>query len=151
MPYIFFKISYLLIRERERDINLLFHLCMHSLVDSCMCPDQRSNPQPRHYWDDALTNWATQPGPNICLIFYQNLFFRDWDCSYRVGIVQIIYISIVEVVVRVLFKKMYLKKENIDFLIAKEYFYNAVFQISFTTLCIQCTDCCIFFPKHIYL
>ena len=29
--------------ERERNINLLFHLLMHSLVDSCMCPDWGSN------------------------------------------------------------------------------------------------------------
>ena len=34
--------------EKERKINLLFHLFMHSLVDSCMCPDQRSSPQPWH-------------------------------------------------------------------------------------------------------
>ena len=26
-------------RERMRNIDLLFHLLMHSLVDSCMCPD----------------------------------------------------------------------------------------------------------------
>ena len=24
---------------RERNIDLLFYLLMHSLVDSCMCPD----------------------------------------------------------------------------------------------------------------
>ena len=29
-----------MIWERERNINLLFHLFMHSLVDSCTCPDQ---------------------------------------------------------------------------------------------------------------
>ena len=29
---------------REREINLLFHLFMHSLVDSCISPDQGSNP-----------------------------------------------------------------------------------------------------------
>ena len=33
-------------RERERDIVFLFYLFMHSLVVSCMCPDQRLNPQP---------------------------------------------------------------------------------------------------------
>ena len=27
-------------------IDLLFHLLMYSLVDSCMCPDQGLNPQP---------------------------------------------------------------------------------------------------------
>lgn len=33
-------------RERERNISLLFHLFMHSLVNSCMCPDGEWNPQP---------------------------------------------------------------------------------------------------------
>ena len=39
-----------LFREREkggwveRNTNLLFHLFMHALVDSCMCPDRRLNP-----------------------------------------------------------------------------------------------------------
>ena len=32
-------------RERERERYLLFHLFMYSLVESCMCPDQGSNPQ----------------------------------------------------------------------------------------------------------
>ena len=27
------------LRERERNIDLLLHLLMHSLVDSYMCPD----------------------------------------------------------------------------------------------------------------
>ena len=31
------------LRERERNINLLFHSFMYSLVGSCMCPDLRSN------------------------------------------------------------------------------------------------------------
>ena len=35
------------ILERERDINLLFHLLVHALVDSCMCPDPRLDQQPR--------------------------------------------------------------------------------------------------------
>ena len=34
--------------KREQDIDLLFHLIIHSLVDSCMCPDLGSNPQPWH-------------------------------------------------------------------------------------------------------
>ena len=36
-------------REGEREIeniDLLFHLFMHSLVDSCVCPDQGMNLQP---------------------------------------------------------------------------------------------------------
>ena len=32
--------------ERERNVDALFCLFMHSLVDSCMCPDQRQNPKP---------------------------------------------------------------------------------------------------------
>lgn len=33
--------------ERERELlDLLFHLFMHSLFGSCMCPDQELNPQP---------------------------------------------------------------------------------------------------------
>ena len=35
-------------RERERNINLLFHLLMHSLVDSCVCPDWGLNLQLQH-------------------------------------------------------------------------------------------------------
>ena len=31
---------------RERDIDLLFHVFMHSLVTSCVCPDQELHPQP---------------------------------------------------------------------------------------------------------
>ena len=41
----------LLILEREegeRDMDLLFHLFVHSLVDLCMCPDWGSNLQPCH-------------------------------------------------------------------------------------------------------
>ena len=30
--------------EGERNMGLLSHLFMHSSVDSCMCPNQRSNP-----------------------------------------------------------------------------------------------------------
>ena len=33
-------------RERERERDWLFHLSMHSLVDSYICPDLVSNPQP---------------------------------------------------------------------------------------------------------
>lgn len=33
-------------RQRERNIDLLSYLLMHSWVNSCMCPDYESNPQP---------------------------------------------------------------------------------------------------------
>lgn len=32
--------------RRETKMELLFHLVMHSLVDSCMCPDRGWNPRP---------------------------------------------------------------------------------------------------------
>ena len=49
---------------RERTLDLLSHLFMHSLVDSRVCPEQGSNPRPWHIeaTGNALTNWATQPG-----------------------------------------------------------------------------------------
>ena len=39
---------------------------MNSLVNSCTCPegDQTHNVA---YWDDAVTNWATHPGPEYVL------------------------------------------------------------------------------------
>ena len=30
-----------------------------------MCPDQESNPKPFGIWDNAPTNWTTQPGPMV--------------------------------------------------------------------------------------
>ena len=45
-------------KEKERNINLLFHLLIHSLVDSCMCPDQESNPQPWHIILYSSGGWA---------------------------------------------------------------------------------------------
>ena len=43
-------------REIEGDISLLFHLFMHSLVDSCMCLDGGLNPQP----------WQVEPATLVC-------------------------------------------------------------------------------------
>ena len=43
----FFLINFLE-REGKRNIALLFYLFMHSLADSCTCPDQASNMQPWH-------------------------------------------------------------------------------------------------------
>ena len=47
--------------EKERDIDLLFYLLMHPLVDSCICPD----PITWVHRDNTLTNWSTQPGPQL--------------------------------------------------------------------------------------
>ena len=46
--YLFILNLLILESQRERDINLLFHLFMHSLVDSCTCPDRGRNTQPWH-------------------------------------------------------------------------------------------------------
>ena len=61
-----FKKNYLWILEREGregegNINLLFHLFMHSLVNSCLCLIG-VKPTALEYGDNALTNWSTQPG-----------------------------------------------------------------------------------------
>ena len=49
-------------RETERrDIDLMFYLFMHLLVDSCMCPDLGSNLQ-RCVLDNTLPSGATRPG-----------------------------------------------------------------------------------------
>ena len=49
-------------RETERNINLLFHLVIHSLVDSRMCPDWGLNPQPGWvYQDDTQYPTFSQP------------------------------------------------------------------------------------------
>ena len=63
----FLKIGFFYwVLEREEgggDITLLLHPPMHSLVAPCMCPDHRSKLQPWYIQDDALTKYATWPGP----------------------------------------------------------------------------------------
>ena len=44
-------------RDRERNVDLLFHFFMHSLVASCICLDPRSNPQP---WCNRTTVQPTE-------------------------------------------------------------------------------------------
>ena len=48
-------VLFCLLREAERDIDLLFHLFMHSFVVSFMCPDLGLNLQPWQV-DDALSS-----------------------------------------------------------------------------------------------
>ena len=49
-------------RERETERELLFHLFVHLLVDSHMCPGWWIEPTTLVYQDNAVNNWATQPG-----------------------------------------------------------------------------------------
>ena len=68
--FIILFVFYFFMDLREKIINLLFHLFMHSLVDSFMCPD----------WNwaynlgilaECSSNWATQPGPIIFAFIIQ--------------------------------------------------------------------------------
>ena len=72
-----FLFIYLLKRERVRGggerggHDLLFHVLMHSLVASCMCPDQGPNPQPwcRVGWH---CNQLSYPASACFLLFKQS-------------------------------------------------------------------------------
>ena len=69
----FFLFIYWLNWEGEISICYSIYL-LHSLIDSCMCPDWGSNPQSTHVRDDAPTKWGTTPGKKsyvlIDLVFY---------------------------------------------------------------------------------
>ena len=60
-------------RERARNIDLLFHLLMHSLVDCFMYPDWESNLKPWHIW--MMYQLSYQPGL-VVLIWIFLLFFN---------------------------------------------------------------------------
>lgn len=45
---LFLKFLFIVFRDRERRVDLLFQLLMRLLVDSCVRPDQRSSLQPWH-------------------------------------------------------------------------------------------------------
>ena len=48
-------------RKKKKNIDLLCHVWMHSLVDSYLSPGIK--PATLGYQDNALTNWATWGGP----------------------------------------------------------------------------------------
>ena len=87
--YIYF---YLLIweemgqRHRDRCV-VLFHLFMYSLVDSCMCPDWGSNPQPWSMETMLLPTERLQPGqPYTVLKIICSLYSgteRRWERAAR--------------------------------------------------------------------
>ena len=50
----FWVLKYFTFILRERETGLLFHIFIHSLVDSYMCPDLGSNLQPCQYRSNQL-------------------------------------------------------------------------------------------------
>lgn len=56
----------------ERNIYLLFHLFMHWLADSCMCPDCSSNPQP----------WRIRTALQPTVLFSQGCNYFNYICCY---------------------------------------------------------------------
>ena len=62
--------------KREGNIDLLFHLFMHSPVASCMCSDWGSNPQP---WFIGTTSQLSHPAwAESFLLLNQNLLPYDF-------------------------------------------------------------------------
>ena len=83
------KILYLLILEREkgrerkerrkRNISLLYHLLIHSLVDSCMWPDWGSNQQLWHMGQHS--NQLSQGQDCFYIQYYSTLPVSPLGCS----------------------------------------------------------------------
>ena len=70
-------------REGERDLNLLFHLFIHSLVDSCMCPDRGLN---RQLWRIGTTFLQTElPSQGLLYPNFKQThllsFFKMFNCG----------------------------------------------------------------------
>ena len=59
-------------RGRERNIDLLFHLFMHSFVDSCVCPYQDRTPI-LSISGCILINRAIWPGPRLDFLCNSNV------------------------------------------------------------------------------
>ena len=82
---VLFLFIYWLIWEGERglDIDQLFHLRLHSLLDCWMCPHCGLNPQPS-YWGNTVVYWITPPGLLCLLECTKNCsktsrIFRRWN------------------------------------------------------------------------
>lgn len=82
--YLLFKFRFE--RKREGQRELFFHLCMHSMVDSCyvLCY-MRIKPATLAYWDSTLTKWTIQSGPptfyfsGSSLWAFVNLCVTEWS------------------------------------------------------------------------
>ena len=57
-------------RDRQRNITLLFLLFMHSFVDACMCPDQRSNLQSWHIRMTLQPTELLSQGRFFCFVLF---------------------------------------------------------------------------------
>lgn len=80
MPYVMFPFIYFIF-ERERNIDLLFYLVMHSLGASCMYPDPdwEIKPTTLAYGDGALTRWATL----LPSSYFKENELAEWDKEVR--------------------------------------------------------------------
>ena len=65
--------------ERERDINLLFHLLVHSLGASSVCYDQGSNPQPWHIGTTLQQTGQPSQGHGSLISKAANWNTSDWS------------------------------------------------------------------------
>ena len=65
--------------ERERNIGLLFHSLMHTLVDSCMCSGWGSNSQPRRI---RTTLWPPELPGQGCFLTSSHFFMSVNGAEY---------------------------------------------------------------------
>ena len=73
-------------RERKRNTNLLSHILTHSLVGSCVCPDQWSG-----HWAHNLgglgwySSQLSYPARAVHYIFGRSVLFLDFFHKYTVA------------------------------------------------------------------
>ena len=74
----FLKVVFIdgLVLERERNIDLLFHLFLHSLADSCVCPE--AGPNPHHWCMRQRSNHLSYPSRAQVIPFLKRLYHPDW-------------------------------------------------------------------------
>ena len=74
--YFFFSLLFIYWFERDREINVLFHLLMHSLVESLYVPWPRIELTTLEYQDNALTSLATWS-------LLPEAWLSAWGCSSK--------------------------------------------------------------------
>ena len=70
------------LRERERERDQLVHLLMHLFFDSCMRPDQGSNPQP---WSIRMTLYKTEVHSQGGKHVLEGDFLASWCVGKRLS------------------------------------------------------------------